>query len=162
MYYDCAHSQLQLKHLSQIKNLLDGIIDQLKKRRFESKQFIEQINVLIDMDMLQQSEYIKLQSLFKQNGNIMTEACKLIHHLDDFTWHSDNMIKTVLEYYNVIKTNRYQSDTNVWEEKRKALVDSPKTGRTVAILNNSPKDETIKVTFNVGNTTANSGTLQHN
>ena len=42
------------------------------------------------MDMLQQSEYTKLQSLFKQNGNIMTEACKLIHHLDDFTWHSNN------------------------------------------------------------------------
>ena len=80
------------------------------------------------MDMIQQGEYTKLQFLFKQNGNIMTEACKLIHHLDDFTWHSNNMIKTVLEYYNVIKTNNYmmkcklKSDTNLWEEKRKALV----------------------------------------
>ena len=58
------------------------------------------------MDLKQQSEYEKLQNLFKQYGNIMNEVCKLTHYLDDFTWNSNKMIKTMLKYYNVIKKNK--------------------------------------------------------
>jgi hypothetical protein len=156
IYYDCAHSQLLLKHLNQVKNQTDEIIDQLKKRKFESNQFLDQINILMDMDRNQQYEYQKLQNLFKQNGNIMTEACKLVHYLDEFTWKSNNMIKTVLDYYNVVKINKYMlkcklsTDTETWKEKRKALICPPRPGRTVAISNKSPSDEILKVTFSVG------------
>ncbi len=34
-------------------------------------------------------------------------------------------------------------------------MNSPKSGRTVAILNNGPRDETLKVTFSIDDSTAN-------
>jgi len=45
-------------------------------------------------------------------------------------------------------------DYSNWE-KRKILMDSSKSGGTVAILKNSSRDETLKVTFSIDDSTAN-------
>ena len=51
-------------------------------------------------------EYGKTQDLFKQNGNLLSEASKLIHYLDSTTFNSSNMVKTMREYYTMIKLNK--------------------------------------------------------
>jgi hypothetical protein len=102
LYYDVAHTQLLLHHISQIKTIVNSIIEKIKKRDFNSKAQVDQINVLIELDTIMTEEYAKTQELFKQNGNLLSEASKLIHYLDSTTFNSENMVKTMLEYHNVI------------------------------------------------------------
>jgi hypothetical protein len=150
LYYDVAHTQLLLHHIRQIKTIVNNIIEKIKKRDFNSKAQVDQINVLIELDMTMTEEYAKTQELFKQNGNLLSEASKLIHYLDSTTFNSDNMVKTMLEYHTMIKINKQMlniklnGDKLLWELKRKEKNSSKRRSITVG---DGINNETFKITF---------------
>ena len=120
-----AHSPLILQHLNVAKKLVNEII---KNGLFRTNVRANLINKLIDVGNKQKREYSKLQDLFKQHGNNMSECLKIIYYLDEVTAKTDNKIKTVLEYYNSLKINvlmmkgKLALDTLNWEDRRKVMI----------------------------------------
>ena len=163
---------------SKIKEEANKILSEMEKSLRELNEKDNEISTEIEKIFQKNQQEIEKESKFiKQRVDnrqvdlnnmeiLKKKSDDLKNQLNEKSTEIKN-IKINIETIQYIKTNKYmmkcklKSDTNLWEEKRKALVDSPKTDRTVAILNNSPKDETIKVTINVGNTIANSSTLEH-
>jgi len=145
-FYDVAHSQLMYQHICQIKEIVNIIIEKIKRREFNSRKQVDQINELIEIDINQTNSYEKLQTLFKQNGNLMSEASKLIYYLDEVTLSSNNMVKTMLDYHNATRINKtmIQKKINLnkrlWEVKRKEYLNEPCRKRRSVVLD---EDETV-------------------
>jgi hypothetical protein len=153
LYYDIACTQLLLHHTSQIKTIVNCIIDNIKKREFSSRRQIERINSLIDLDTLMTEEFTKMQKFFKQDGTLLSEASKLIHYLDSTTLNTSNMVKTMLEYHTMVKLNKQmlqiklKQDTDLWEIKRKKVEQYQVTKRRSITVGEDNNNETIKITF---------------
>jgi hypothetical protein len=152
-FYDVAHSQLMYQHICQIKEIVNIIIEKIKRREFNSRNQVDQINELIEIDINQINSYGKLQTLFKQNGNLMSEASKLIYYLDEVTLSSNNMVKTMLDYYNATRINKIMIqkkinlDKRLWEVKRKEYLNEPSRKRRSVVLDEDDNSDKLKITI---------------
>jgi len=152
-FYDVAHSQLMYQHICQIKGIVNIIIEKIKRREFNSRNQVDQINELIEIDINQTNSYGKLQTLFKQNGNLMSEASKLIYYLDEVTLSSNNMVKTMLDYYNATRINKIMTqkkinlDKRLWEVKRKEYLNEPSRKRRSVVLDEDDNSDKLKITI---------------